>query len=381
MRVFLNTSLGKTLLYIALIIFVLGIIYRLMSWFFKTVGTGDKSIPVSKRVFYGLQGLLLTIFSVKILKLIKSLILDVVLQLRILTDKKDITAWLMHICIFVGFVPIMFFHALQVPENYSTLNPYMFLRNLFGLIFVVGVVLAIIRRAVIKKKELRTGGADVFAIILLVVIYVTGFWLEGIKINSNTSFQRMVKEYGGIEKADEIAALEAYWVKNYHLASPTVKEPIAPEILEQGKNLNESCVSCHTQPGAAFISAGIAGMYIPSAEEMEKGQTEKAMLYIHAIACLFLLAYAPFSKMYHVISTPLSLLVAEASDKKEENANTAIRQIIELDGCGHGGACHDDCPVKKKRVERIGKRGQFAAVFDYSASKTPEDLGSRDFKS
>ena len=104
-------------------------------------------------------------------------------------------------------------------------------------------------------------------------------------------------------------------------------------------------------------------------------------MYIHAIACLFLLAYLPFSKMFHLISTPVSLVVAEVAEKKQESASVAVRQAIELDGCSHGGACHEDCPVRKRRDERISSKEQFSAAFEYAANKSYEELGSREFKS
>ncbi|MFC1671144.1 hypothetical protein ACFL20_12205 [Spirochaetota bacterium] len=382
MRVFLNTPIGKTLLYIALIIFAVGVVYRLFGWFIKNVGTGDKSIPVSRRIFNGIQGVLLSIFSVKIFYIIKSLILDGVLQLRILIDRKDVLAWIMHICIFAGGVPLLIFHALQLPANYSTLDPFMFLRNLFGVIFIAGLVLAIIRRAAVMKGRIRTGAGDIFIIFILLVIFITGFVLEGAKINSFAEYKRMEKKYSAARDTKESKALEAYWVKKYSIVSPKIKEPVAADLLALGEKVNnKSCLSCHTEPQSAFLSFGISKVLKSSSAKWDKAGVNTALLYIHAIACLFLLAYLPFSKMFHLISTPISLVVAEVAEKKQEEANIAIRQAIELDGCSHGGACHEDCPVRKKRDERINKTEQFSGAFNYVSSKSYKDLGSREFKS
>ena len=92
---------------------------------------GDRNITVSQRIASGLKGVTLVIFSAKVFSLIKVLIIDVLLQLRILNDKKDSLAWVMHIFIFVGFIFLLIFHALDrhitvaiYPDYQSTLNPF-----------------------------------------------------------------------------------------------------------------------------------------------------------------------------------------------------------------------------------------------------------------
>jgi hypothetical protein len=96
------------------------------------------------------------------------------------------------------------------------------------------------------------------------------------------------------------------------------------------------------------------------------------------IACLFGLAFLAFTKMFHIFSTPASLLVAETTDCGESADCIATRQAIELDGCSHGGTCRVDCPVRIKRQERIDKMEPFAPVFDYVGSKNGTSLGNRE---
>ncbi len=375
---FLDTAVGKISLYIASAIFFIGLLYRLMAWFFKSVGTGEKDIPVSRKFFTGLEGILQSLFSIKFFSVLKVIIADVLLQIRILTDRKDSLAWIMHIMIFIGFVSLMIFHVFNIPENYSTLNPYMFLRNLMGLIGIIGFVMAIVRRSVIKKGTIKTGGADIFTLIILLVIFISGFMLEGLKITSHSDYKRMVEEYGDAEDVKGSIALEAYWVKNYSLVSPNIKEPVSSELLAQGKELNEqSCISCHSMPQSAFLSYAVAQGIKPAALGLDDAGIGKLMLFIHVISCLLGLAYIPFSKMFHVFSTPVSLVVAEVSDDKQENEKITIRQMIELDGCSHGGACHEDCPVRKRRQERVDNMKPFDTSLEYLSEKTYEELGSR----
>jgi ferredoxin len=55
----------------------------------------------------------------------------------------------------------------------------------------------------------------------------------------------------------------------------------------------------------------------------------------------------------------------------------ATRQAIELDGCSHGGACHDTCPVKIRRLDRVGATAPYEPMLAYVDHKNAGDLGSR----
>lgn len=65
---------------------------------------------------------------------------------------------------------------------------------------------------------------------------------------------------------------------------------------------------------------------------------------IHILACFIGLAYLPFSKMFHLITTPLSLMANAVMDKKRSHpANIMTRQMLELDACTHCGTCSLRC--------------------------------------
>jgi hypothetical protein len=82
--------------------------------------------------------------------------------------------------------------------------------------------------------------------------------------------------------------------------------------------------------------------------------------------------------MFHVFATPVSLLInAVTKIGKESPANVATRQMIELDGCSHGGICHMECPVWRKRQERINRSKPFGPMLGYVSEKDWKDLGNR----
>ena len=373
-------------LYTALVIFGIGLIHKIDTWFLLNVGTGDRSIPVGQRFASGAKGVLYSIFSGKIIKILKVFFVDVLFQARILKDKKDGLGWVMHLCLFWGFMLLLIFHALDkyfataVSSNYqSTLNPWMFLTNLFGLILLVGLVLAIVRRAVTRRDDIKTTGMDVYAIVILLVIVCSGFMLDALKITSVGEFDAMVEEYGEPEEIEDTKALEALWVAEYGLASSRVTQPVSEEVLATGREVNQaSCIDCHARPQAAFVSYPISRIIKPLAEGMDKAGARTLFWYIHILACFFGLAYLAFSKMFHIISTPVSLIVAELSDKDESPASAATRRMIELDGCSHGGACHEECPVRQKRVERIEDSPVYEPMSVFLESKTARELGSRE---
>ncbi|MGD9230520.1 MAG: nitrate reductase, partial [Desulfobacterales bacterium] len=176
-------------LYASLIIFALGLIIKIWTWFSRTIGISAKRISTLERVSSAVKGILGVVFSGKILTLIKVFILDVVLQVKIL--KEDFLRWVMHMLIYVGFMLLLLMHALEnfiseplFTNYYSTVNPFMFLRDLFGFMVIVGIAIAIFRRFILKVPRLKTNAMDYYAIIILAVILISGIVLEGAKITS-----------------------------------------------------------------------------------------------------------------------------------------------------------------------------------------------------
>lgn len=375
-------------LYAALIIFGIGVIHKIDTWFLLNVGTGERNIPITRRFAAGARAVLSSVLSGNIISIIKVFFVDVLFQARILRDNKDVLAWIMHICLFWGFILLLVFHALDKyfataisPDYQSTLNPWMFLTNLFGLVLLLGLALAVIRRAVTKRGQIKTTGMDVYAIAILFVIVCSGFVLDGLKITSLTEFEAMVEDYGDPEDAEATRALEALWVAQYGLVSSRVTLPVSEEVLSAGEEVNEaSCVDCHSRPQSAFISYPLSRILKPAAAALDRAGFRTLLWYIHILACFFGLAYLAFSKMFHIISTPVSLLVAELSGKDQPAAAAATRRMIELDGCSHGGACHEKCPVRQKRIERIEDSQAYGPMYAFLNIKSARELGSREVK-
>jgi heterodisulfide reductase subunit C/nitrate reductase gamma subunit len=338
------------LLYGSLLIFIVGSGYKFYTWVSGEITGTESPYSTGQRISQVIKDTLGVIFSARIVDLIKVLILDVILQRRIL--KEDALRWVMHMLIFVGFMLLLFIHAFEsfvssnLFEDYaSTAHPYLFLRNLFGLMVFAGVAIAVYRRRVLKVPRLRTNAMDVYAVWIVAVIMLTGFLLEGAKIISHNEYQRMVEEYADTDDEAELKALEAFWVEEFGVVSPDVAGPFEMELLTQGRELHEmSCQSCHAVPEWAFISVSLSKGMRPMARYLDDVEATYFLWVIHILACFIGLAYLPFSKMFHIITTPLSLMANAVMDKKRSHpANILTRQMMELDACTHCGTCSFRC--------------------------------------
>lgn len=337
-------------LYASLIIFFLGLIYRGGTWFQREAGFYGQKMSASERFFSALKSMLAVIFSAKIVRLLQAFVLDVLLQRKIL--KESVLRWAMHMLIFWGFILLLFMHALgrivtdALFSNYEpTLNPYFFLRDLFGLMVLAGVVVAVIRRFFLKIPRLMTNSMDKYAIGILAVIILSGFLLSGLKITSKTEFSDMAEEYAGWLSQEELQALESYWVSDHGLVSSDVTRPFEADVMQQGKQAHESyCAYCHAPAQSAFASYSTGKVLSPAAGAMDRAGFVGILWYIHFLSCFIGLAYLPFSKMLHIFSTPITIMAnAVMDEKKSKPENVATRQIIELDACTHCCTCSLYC--------------------------------------
>jgi heterodisulfide reductase subunit C/nitrate reductase gamma subunit len=339
-------------LYTALAIFLIGLIYKIGTWFVIKTGTQSQGISSPHRLSAALKGIVLTVFSARILTLITVFFLDCILQRKVFQESRF--RWLIHMLIYGGFVLLLLMHALDTlitgaifPDYAATVNPFLFLRDLFGALVIIGVALAIYRRYIIRAPRLSSTPMDTYAIIMVAVIMVSGIALEGGKITSYTRFQEMVTDYAGLEEGeDDYQALTAFWVQEFSTVAPGITEPISPELIEQGRELHEmSCMGCHAKPQWGFSGFLVAQATKPIALPIDRAHIPTVLWYIHFLTCFIGLAYLPFSKFIHIITSPLSLLVNSVMDRGSDPANIATRQALELDGCMHCGNCTNRCSV------------------------------------
>lgn len=332
---------------IAIIVFLVGLFLRLYEWFTKGVRHPENELSVSDRIAAALKGLFSTLLSGKIVQVISTFFTDVLFQKRLLA--KNIMRWVAHTLIFTGFILLLLMHGLGtgVSESlfsgyYSTLQPYLSLRNLFALMVLVGVCIAVYRRLTDKPKRVKSLTSDWGALLFVGAIIITGVLLESSKISSYSYFQGMVEEYGDVADDEEALALETYWAAEHGLVSPNVTKPFNNELVEQGREISgNSCIECHAATSGAFVSYSLAKVIGPV---ISGGSS--FFFYLHLLTCFAFLAWLPFSKMFHVIAVPISLLINGIMGFKkptESEANVLNRQMIGLSACTHCGSCSELC--------------------------------------
>ena len=132
----------SVVLYSSLCIFLLGTAWRVFIWLTRSIGPASRTISASERVRAAFKGTIRTLFSRSIGTAFKVFLLDALLQRRIL--REDALRWIMHMSIFAGFMLLLLMHALDglitvklFDTYYSTINPFFFLRDLFGVLVLL----------------------------------------------------------------------------------------------------------------------------------------------------------------------------------------------------------------------------------------------------
>ncbi len=337
------------LFYSSLFICITGICYKTILWTRNSLGY-QKDPVRSSRLSLVLKDVI-TICSKKFPALVLSFFLDVLLQRRIL--KVSFLRWFMHSCIFAGFMGLVIMHAFDgvITENifpyyYSTINPFFFLRNVFGFMVLLGISIAIFRRYISKQYKLRNSHQDIYAILIVFIIVFSGILLEGFKMTSVNEFTSMAEDYADLAyEEDDTLAIETYWVKEFALVSSRIKEPFDKGILEIGKEIHEeSCADCHSSSKSAFMGYAAAKIIAPAAIFLDERGGVDLFYYVHIILCFIGLALLPFSKMFHIFATPVSLLSNWGKKKKPLFEHTGTtKYLMELDACTHCCTCNTNC--------------------------------------
>ena len=202
---------------------------------------------------------------------IKALIMNGFLQIK---TWKDAYPGIMHGLIFFGFFVLIFGAAFDAGEFHITeplfdwaflrgsfyLN-FSFLMDLFGLFVLIGVLMAAYRRYIQKPDRLAYKGTpdtttdDGIALLLIGGIIITGFLIEALRIHA------------------------------------TMIEGIGPDKVTPAWET------------ASFVGWTLAN--IMSGLDVESAKTaHKVMWWTHTFIALGFIAYIPYSRLLHIITTP-----------------------------------------------------------------------------
>lgn len=199
----------------------------------------------------------------------RSLVSEVLLGRRILRQSR--LRWTVFLFVSMGFVALAAVFAVMVATRYLAQSEFFlsgpgglaldFLADLLGLATLVGCLLALLRRGLRRQAHLRTEAEDVWVLLLLLAIVASGFFLEAARLAAVAPDGRSAASFVGFAAAQALKGWDIPWV-------------------------------------AIRFYVWIA----------------------HAALVFVFFAYMPFSKLFHVIACPLTILAtaSEASYRKRQ---------------------------------------------------------------
>lgn len=262
-----SITLNDPVSILSVLLFLFGIGATLAFWFQGTMV--DPSFTTREKISYIGEKAWQILFSRRVLTLLKVFVVDVLLLKSVL--KEGVGRWTIHSLIYlpifirflIGLV-LLFLSALfpmspKVAVLLDKNHPLLaFIYDFLGLCILLGAMGAIIRRIRGKAQKAVTGGQDYVVLGLIGVILLTGFWVEGMRIlQTSLPLEKVLPSFIG-----------------YPVSVFLTLFPIRWEVLYP------------------------YGWYV------------------HAILTGALVAYLPFSKMFHILISPLVLLIKAAMGEK-----------------------------------------------------------------
>ncbi len=188
-----NTSfaMGGAVFWVAFVFFILGILATLHFWFQGSVKGEETSLH--RKIALASDSLWGTIFSRAFVTLLKTFLLDVILQRRLLQE--SVKRWFIHSLI---FIPILFRFLLSIFTFFvSRIGPdsslavtlidknsgfTAFTNDLCGILILMGIIIAAIQRIIIKPTHVISETRDNLALLLIGALVFLGFLAEGARI-------------------------------------------------------------------------------------------------------------------------------------------------------------------------------------------------------
>lgn len=242
-----------------LLIMVFGFVVLVSLWLKGSIN-GQQLSGHHKLVFLG-DSLWKSIFSKNILRLGRILLVDVLLQKRILAE--GVQRWSIHSLIYLGFVARFSLSVFTLilfsfnPESELALmlinknSPFVAVAyDLLGLSILIGVCWAAVQRFLIRPPQLLAKEQDIIALLLIGLLVLTGLFLEGARILvSQIPAETAVFSFVGYPIAKVMEVLSPSWQKGFGY-----------------------------------------------------------LWYVHALLWGLFLVYLPFGKLKHMVTTPLNLM-------------------------------------------------------------------------
>jgi len=235
----------------------------------------------------------------------KVYVIDGIAHKRIL---QDIYPGLLHLLIFIGFViPLLVIFVAQWEFTFPSVIAQLIslILDLIALTALIALSLIFYRRYIKRPPRLDNRPEDLKALLLLLFVFLTGLILEGLKLS--------------------------------------IIEPRIFIWAPVGKAI-----------ASLFDAAGL--------NQATQNLLSIIIFRIHFFLVLFVIAYIPYSKLFHIISSSMNMIYRSIDPKgllshidlEDENAESfgvskieefTWKQLLDLDACIRCGRCEDHCPA------------------------------------
>ena len=218
----------------------------------------------------------------------------------------DLTAGAMHLLIMWGFLGLFIGTVLSTVDHWfvhyldgQTYRVFSACMEVFGLMLAAGLVVAFVRRYVLRVRRLENQAQDLSILVLLALAVITGFFVEATRLAVQAPAGENVS-FGGL-------------ALSHVLSSPAGAQTFYPYIW-----------------------------------------------WLHAVICLGLVGYFPYSKLFHSLAAPVNVYraaqpagswivaapAAEASTEEDPAAGPrfSFGDRLDMSACTRCGRCNEVCP-------------------------------------
>jgi len=220
--------------------------------------------------------------------------------------------------------------------------------DVFGVVLILGLGMAACRRYLVRPERLRatrTGISfwDGFPFLtVLFLIVVMGFVTEGLRLADGFHIEAQVAAARGAEK-DRV--LEDLRERFHHVGS--ARQNAQLEGIAQGGPVFPAAAWSPVGNGLAQVMKPLPVGSIRVAHQL--------VWWLHALLAFGLIVAIPFTKAFHLISSPVNMLLRTPAPPGRlpvamESGVRTVRdltwqQLLQVDACTWCGNCQDACPA------------------------------------
>jgi Fe-S oxidoreductase len=268
----------------------------------------------------------------------------------------------MHLAIFWGMVVLAIGTALATVDQDFTNLPFDFqvlggnfyrlfelMLDVFGMVLILGLGMAAYRRYLVRPKRLQASRRNISLwdgfpfLTLLLLIVVTGFVAEGLRIAE------------GFHIEARVAAAEGLDAKAQLLDQMGLRERLHIGPERQDVQLGRIARGGTVFPAATWAPVGYALAEIVAPLPVDSIRLlHQLVWWLHGLLAFGLIVSIPFTKAFHLISSPVNMLLRNPMPPGRlpvvmESGVRTVRdltwcQLLQVDACTWCGKCQEVCP-------------------------------------